>query len=245
LLFGSEAYVLSTLPVFFMPTNCSSIDRLLGGGIPSRQITLVYGAYSTGKTSFAVQCAVSCARKKTRTLYVDSDDTFSATRLSQIASDDLDSVSPMIIVFKPRSFIEQGILFENLERYLSHSTALIVVDTITSLYRLGLRNSEETFALNRELNRQLAVLTEVAKKNAVALLLTSQVHSVIDEWPFGKIEPVATRVLNFWSQNVLRLSLSEKHPVREATLEKKSGNKYTGRRCPYILTEEGISELRR
>lgn len=236
---------MDALPAFFISTNCSSINRLLGGGIPSGQITLIYGAYDTGKTSFAIQCAISCAKKKTRTLYVDSDDTFSTTRLSQIASDDLDSISPMIIVFKPRNFIEQGVLFENLERYLSCSTALVVVDTITSLYRIGLRNAEETFALNRELNRQLAVLTEVAKKNAVALLLTSQVHSVIDEWPFGKIEPVANRVLNFWSQNVLRLNLSKRPPVREATLEMKPGGKLKERICSYLLTEKGISELRR
>ena len=227
----------------FISTNCSSVDEILGGGIPSGQITLVYGAYNAGKTSLAIQCAVASARKKKKTLYIDSDDTFSPTRLSQIASHDLDFVSPMIIVFKPRSFIEQGLLFENLESYLSRPVALIVVDTVTSLYRLGFRDAEETFALNRELNRQLAILTEVAKKNDVALLLTSQVHSVMDGvWPLGKIEPVATRVLDFWSQNVLCLSHSEEHPSWEATL-KKLGRKATSLSCYYALTGEGVSDL--
>ncbi len=234
--------MLDVSTMHFIPTNCHSIDQLLGGGIPRGKITLVYGAYNTGKTSFMLQCSVACARKRFKTLYIDSDDTFSTTRLSQIAFNDLNSVSPKIILFKLKTFQEQGILFEKLERYMSNTVALIAIDTITSLYRISLKGPEETFALNRELNRQLAILTEIAKKYDVALLLTSQVHSIMnEERSLGRIEPVATRVLNFWSQNVLYLTTTEKHPVRRMTLEKHLGKKVKGISCSYVLTLTGIS----
>jgi len=212
--------------------------------VPRGQITLIYGAYSTGKTTFALQTAISNAKEKFKTLYVDSDNTFSTVRLTQITQNSLDTVSPLIILFKPRNFMEQGLLFEKLNRYVSDSVSLIVVDTITSLYRLSLRGPEETFALNRELNRQLALLTEIAIKSDIAVLLTSQVHSIIDErFTKSKIEPVATRVLNFWSHNILRLTITNQNSIRMATLEKLSKKASKGQPCLYVLTEKGISHI--
>jgi DNA repair protein RadB len=226
------------------PTGCHAVYRLLKGGFPRGQITLIYGAYNTGKTTIALQSAIDNAKKKLKTLYVDSDNTFSTARLSQITQNNLDAISPLIFLFKPRNFIEQGLLFEKLNRCISDSVALMVVDTITSLYRISLRGPEETFALNRELNRQLALLTEMAAKNDVAVLLTSQVHSIIDErFKKNKIEPVATRVINFWSYNILRVTTTTQHSIRTATLEKTSKKESKGQPCLYALTEKGISNI--
>jgi DNA repair protein RadB len=186
-------------------TGCSSIDRLLGDGLPKSQITLVYGESNTGKTTLAMQCAVKSAKNGLKTIYIDSDNTFSVMRLSQIAHSD-NLVSSLIYILKPRSFHEQSLLVESLDKYLAKDVNLVVVDTINSIYRLEIMRSETIFTLNRALNRQIAYLGEAAKTHQIAILLISQVHDIVNVNNQPKtIEPVATRVLQFWSNNILKL----------------------------------------
>ncbi len=237
--------MLKESPVEHIQTNCGAIDRILEGGIPRGYITLIYGPFKTGKTTLAIQCAVTCARQGKKTLFIDADNSFSTTRLTQIAGYDLESVAPLIILFKPRSFQEQSTLIENLESFISKKVALMVVDTVTSLYRVELGGVEKSFALNRTLNRQLAYLVKIAKKGHIALLLTSQVHSVLSREGAGRIEPVAERVLKFWSQNILRLELSQNPRLREVFLEKHLGFRFKDIRILFALTEGGVTDVER
>jgi len=229
-----------------VPTGCASIDRLIGGGFPRGLLSLVYGEAETGKTCLAMQCAVECARKGLKTLYVDADGTLSVTRLSQVAGVDLDRVSPLIIVFTPEDFQNLILLVERLERYVAGNTVLAVVDTVTSLYRVELAQGDEVFTLNRELNRMLAYLCQLAKTRGLALLLTSQVRSVIDSTPssyVGEIEPVANRVLTYWSSLILRLKPTARSSVKECVLEHGISKEKADKRCFYSLSDKGVESV--
>jgi DNA repair protein RadB len=201
-------------------TDCKAIDESLMGGLSVGSLTLVYGEAETGKTTLAIQCAANCAKRGFKTMFVDSESTFSSRRLSQIAADDFDVVSERIILVRPKDFHEQGAVVDQLTDYLNKSFKLVVFDTITSLYSLQIAETpSKTFALNRELNRQLAVLAQTAKVQKIAVLLTSQVHAVFNEVSSG-VEPVGTRVLKFWSDTVLALKPAEDIKAIRATLEK-------------------------
>jgi DNA repair protein RadB len=190
------------------------------GGFSVGSLTLVYGEAETGKTTLAIQCASNCAKRGFKTMFVDSESTFSSRRLSQIAADDFDAVSERIILVRPNDFHEQGAVVGQLTDYLNKSFKLVVFDTVTSLYSLQIAETpSKTFALNRELNRQLAVLAQTAKVQKIAVLLTSQVHTVFNEVSSG-VEPVGTRVLKFWSDTVLALKPAEDTKSIRATLEK-------------------------
>lgn len=215
----------------------------MGGGLPKGQVTLLYGVSSTGKTSLALQCAVVCARRKLKTIFIDSDNTFPVNRLAQIASDDLDHVSPLIFVSRPRTFYEQSLLIENLSYYVK-DVALVVLDSITSLYRLELELVDTTFILNRRLNWQTAHLVQAAKAHDLAVIVIGQVRSVITEKGDKRMEPVATRVLKFWAQNILRLRPSEKPALRQALVEKHFEVNHTGELCLFALDEKGIVDLK-
>jgi DNA repair protein RadB len=203
-----------------IPTGCVSLDKMLGGGLPKGVVSLVYGEAETGKTSFAIQCAVNCARTDYRAVFIDADGAFSSMRLLQIAHHDSEKLSPLLILFTPTTFQEQTSAIDHLDKYLTGKAGLVIVDTITSLYRVELGASpEETFRSNRKLNTQLAYLAQIAKTQKIAVLITSQVRSILT----GKqnnVEPVAARVLKFWSDIVLRFKRTGRMQVIKASLEK-------------------------
>lgn len=227
----------------FFQTGCISLDKLLGGGFPAEAVSLVYGEAETGKTSLAVQCAVNCARRGIKSLFIDTDGTFSYERLSQIAEYDFEKVSPLLIIARPTTFQEQSRAIDSLEKVITNKFGLIIVDTVTSLYRVELNDTEETYSANRELNRQLAVLTQIAKTCGVAVLVISQVRSV----PFGetvKMKPVATRVLNYWSDIILDMRQTGQTRVIKVFREKHPEIRGAG--AIYVKIEStGISDYRR
>ncbi len=221
-----------------IPTGSTSLDKALDGGLPQREMCLLYGGAETGKSALAMQCAVNCARLSFKTLYVDCEGTFLPERLSQIAAHDFGEVSDSIIVAKPTSFEEQVTFVDNLERFVGRRFGLIVFDTVTSLYRSELLNKKETFNLNRELNRQVATLAEVAKKLELSVLLMSQVRSVMPE---ADVVPVAMRVLKFWCDSVVGLSRVGSKNMVKASVEK-SGGKETKASFYLVIGQDGLRD---
>ena len=224
-----------------IPTGCEGVDKILGGGFPLGGVSLIYGEAETGKTTLAMQCAVNCARQGCKTLFVDCDGTFSARRLSQIASGDFKGIAELIILMRPDNFGEQVLVVDRLTDYMTKSFRLLVVDTITSLYRAKVAEQpEETFQLNRELNRQIACLAQVAKTQKIAVLLISQVRSVFNE-TYMSIEPVGTRVLKFWADTIIVTKPTENPRIVKAILEK-SSKKVGPLTCHLKIEETGIHE---
>ena len=226
-----------------VPTGCISIDKLLGGGFPAGAVSLIYGEAETGKTSLTVQCAVNCARRGIKSVFLDTDGTFSYERLSQIAEYDYKKISPLMIIIRPTTFQEQSDAIDHLEKVINNKFGLVVVDTVTSLYRVEFDDPEEVYVTNRELNRQLAVLTELAKTHEVAMLVVSQVRGVLSGDNM-EMRPVATRVLNYWSEVVLDMKQTGQTQVIKVLREKHPSIKGTGN--VYVRIESsGITDYRR
>ena len=221
-------------------TSCRSLDKMLGGGFPADGVSLIYGEAETGKTTLAVQCAVNLAREDYKTIFIDSDGTFSARKLSQIAYRDFKDVSSLIILVRPTDFYEQALAIDRLDEYLTAKVRLTVVDTITSLYRVEVGEPRKTFSVNRELNRQVANLAQIAKTRKVAVLVLSQVRSVFAERGVA-VEPVANRVLKFWSDVVLSLKPTGQTGIIKAILEKHPKHKRP-KSCYLAIKRNGIHD---
>ena len=204
----------------YIPTGCQNIDELLGGGVPSNKVCLIYGEAETGKTTFLMQCAVNCARQGYKTLFIDCDNDFSVLRLKQIVSKDFQKIAESIILIKPKDFSEQGMFVDRLLDYINERTGLLIIDTVTSLYLNQLSEyPDKRFELNRVLNRWMAHIAQITKTKGLAVLVTSQIRSVFDD-PFVDLEPVATRVLKFWADIIIGLKHTEDSQVLKAVLEK-------------------------
>jgi DNA repair protein RadB len=187
-----------------------------------------------------MQCALEMARKDFRVFYVDADQSFSAQRLERIIGGP--EFAEKIVLFRPEDFKDQVGIVENLENVLTKTPALVVLDSITGLYRSDNGGSEKIFARNRELNRQLAHLNSLAARFTLWVLLTGQVHSTPSggEW---LVEPVATRTLKHWSDLVLRLRQTPKTGVRDCILEKKNGIEVSGAHSLFRIGEDGIEDV--
>jgi RecA/RadA recombinase len=203
-------------------TGSKCIDRIIGGGILPETVTLIYGEPETGKTTLAMQCAVYCALQNFKVLFVDCDNTFYAKRLSQISGEKFDEVAERIILVKPKDFREQTAVVDGIQDYATKKVGLIIFDTFTSLYGAKVcetLSKTRTFGVNRELNRQLAILAQITKIRKIPVIITSQVRSVFTD-QCSSVRPVATRVLKFWADTIIALKPTENPQTIKAIVEK-------------------------
>ena len=206
--------------MYKIQTGCGCLDKYLGEGLSPESIMLIYGEPETGKTTIAMQCAINCALQNRKTLFVDCDHTFSSFRLSQITSEKFKQVADLILLLRPIDFKEQTTVIDNLSEYTVKNFGLIVIDTVTSLYRAEIGTSaKHMFALNRELNRQLAILAQNTKIQKIPIIIISQIRSVLGE-SYVSVEPVATRVLKFWADTIISLKPTDEPQLIKAEFEK-------------------------
>ncbi|MGD6810191.1 MAG: ATPase domain-containing protein [Candidatus Bathyarchaeia archaeon] len=223
-------------------TGIGCIDNNLDGGISPETVTLIYGEPETGKSTLATQCAFNCAMQELKTLYVDCDNTFSSKRLSQIAAGKFDEIADRILLIKPLDFKEQTAVIDQISDYVTKNVGLIVVDTMNSLYGAKVAessNKAKAFSVNRELNRQMAILAQTAKIQKIPIIITSQVRSMFSD-PSGNVKPAANRVLTFWADNIISLKPTETKTVK-VTIEKNHA-KMVHVTCYVQIGERGISE---
>ncbi len=221
-------------------TGSQCIDSNIGGGISPESVTLIYGEPETGKTTLAIQCTVSCALQNYKTLFVDCDNTFSTKRLSQLSADKFDQIAEQVILIKPKDFREQMAVIDCIQDYTSKNFGLIIVDTFTSLYGAKVAESSgKAFSVNRELNRQLAILAQTAKIRKIPVIIVSQVRSVFDD-PNVSVAPVANRVLKFWADTIIAMKPIDYPQTIKVNLETRSNKQEVT--CYLQIGETGIKD---
>jgi len=226
-----------------IPTGSNCIDKNLEGGIAPETITMIYGEPETGKTTLAIQCGANCAMQGLKTLFVDCDNTFATERLSQISQEKFNDVAELIILMKPKDFAEQTVILDHLPDYISKNFGLVVIDTFNSLYRAKIAETptkvKASFAINRELNRQMALLAQTAKTQHIPIIVTSQVRAVFND-TYISVAPVATRVLQFWADTTIALKPTENPQIIKAVLEKNHNPQEAT--CYLRITQTGIHD---
>ncbi|MBN3037665.1 MAG: DNA repair and recombination protein RadB [Candidatus Diapherotrites archaeon] len=184
-----------------IPLNCG-IDGLLGGGIPCRSITQVYGPAGVGKTNIALQATVNTVRMGKKVAFIDPEGSFCQERVRQMAGKDEKKVLANTLLFEPSSFSEQASIISAIHSGWDEDIALVVVDSIVYYYRLEF-DRENRHESSRELGVQLASLLDIARKNNAAVLVTNQVYNNPET---SGIEPVGGDTLKYGSKVIVALS---------------------------------------
>jgi RecA/RadA recombinase len=207
---------------------------VLEGGFLHGALSLLYGEAGTGKTIIALSTIALhlISDPKAKAYYIDADGRLPIDLLLDLTGEE--GVLERLYVWRPQSLSEQTLIVERLPDLVGGEP--IVVDSITGLYRL--EAAEGAFKANKELNHQLGFLAEAAHRGRTAVLLLGQVHSVPE--PLRGIEPVADRLLRYWSAVILRLE-RVRGAVRRAVREKPGPE----RSCLYRIYGGGLSEAHR
>ena len=193
------------------------IDSLLEGGYESDIVTTIYGPAGSGKTNLALLAAISIAKQGKKVIYIDTEGGFSVARLKQLTSNSRKILSN-ILFLKPTKFSEQKKAFEKLRSVVNkRDIGLVIVDTIAMLYRLELGKNEDVYETNRELGKQIAYLTEIARKKSIPIIVTNQVYSNFDER--DKINMVGGDIIKYGSKCLLELQITPNNK-RRAILKK-------------------------
>jgi len=215
---------------------------MLNGGFNTGELALVYGEAATGKTTMVIQAAVASATKGLKVVYIDSDRSFTQQRFNQIAGDLAPAISELITLFFPDTFADQRRIVESLENYVTPKFGLVIIDSISSLYRAAFSGSDTVFGLNRDLSRQVAYLGDLASSHNIACVITSQVHSRLQP-PAADVEPVARRTVFHFPRLIVRVKSTPKPGVREFILERNNGDDTARNSCLVRLQDKGLTDI--
>ncbi|MDO5848428.1 MAG: DNA repair and recombination protein RadB [Methanobrevibacter sp.] len=220
-----------------IPTN-SRLDVLLEGGVEKGTITQVFGPPSSGKSNIALSLAVNVARNGKKAIYIDTEGGISLDRIKQIAQSDFSEITKNIFVLEPTNFTEQIDSLKTLNLWIARNhegVDLIILDSAVALYRV-----EDTpySMLNKELGKQMGILSKIARKFNIAVFLTNQIYSFNDD---GKksINPVGGDILQYWSKTMIQLEKCNDLHERMATI-KRHRNVAEGKTAKFKITSKGI-----
>ncbi|MBI5681183.1 MAG: DNA repair and recombination protein RadB [Methanobacterium sp.] len=218
-----------------IPLECG-IDSIIGGGVEKGSITQFYGPPGSGKTNIALKMLVQCAKNDKKAVIIDTEGGLSIERIKQIAGEDFDKFAGNIIVMEPTNFQEQNESLKRIDNSLKseeHKIDLLILDSAVALYRLKEGGQTE---INRELGKQMGLLSRLARKHNIAVIITNHIYSLFDEE--GVIEPVGGTILKYWSKIIVELEKNEKGE-RYAIL-KRHKSKPEGLKVRFEIIDNGL-----
>ncbi|RDE15148.1 MAG: hypothetical protein C4K47_03030 [Candidatus Thorarchaeota archaeon] len=230
--------VLVVAPDLILPSGVLPLDHVLNGGLRTGLVTHVYGEAASGKTTMGLQFVNAACKLGARSMYINSESTSIIERLEQVTGREFNEIEDLVRILAPKGFAEQGMLIDELDLYAREGTKLVVVDTLTRLYRTVLENKDATYAAHRELNRQTGFLKGLARQRDMAILILNQVRGVPDSHDL--LEPVAKNILDYWADYVLWMRLGQTRGERKIDLIR-PGEKH--RRVVLYITGSGIASV--
>lgn len=199
-------------------TGSHDLNKWLDGGYEKGVITFFYGPAASGKSNFVILAACHQAKKDKKVIFIDTEGSFSVDRISQMTLGIPEFVLKNIVILKPTNFQEQKKAFYTLLKELkkSENIGLIIVDSLTMLYRLELaearkRGLEEVREINSDLVNQVKALYEISRKRDIPVLITGQVYNEFlseEDWLEGKtpnVGVVGGDILKYWSKCIIEL----------------------------------------
>lgn len=222
-----------------IPTN-SSIDELISGGIEKGTITQIFGPPGSGKSNIALTLTVNVAKNNKKAIYIDTEGGISVERIKQIAKFDFSKIASNIMVFEPTTFTEQNENLKSIEFWLRNNhedVDLLILDSAVALYRVDDMKSSK---LNKELGKQMGILSKIARQYDIAVVLTNQIYNSFDDDGNNDIKAVGGTILQYWSKVILQLDLGDEPNQRVVTL-KRHRSIAEGKSSTFKITSRGIS----
>ncbi len=168
-----------------LTTGSKALDALLGGGVETQAITEAYGPYGSGKSQLAMQLAVNVQLPIEKgglngaCIFIDTESTFRPERVAQMArAKGLEPSKVLQNIYVARAFNSdhQILLAEKAKELIPElNVKLLVIDSLTSHFRVDYIGRGELAARQQKLNKHLHFLQRLADAYNIAVYVTNQV----------------------------------------------------------------------
>ncbi|MFX1327435.1 MAG: hypothetical protein ACFE91_04740 [Promethearchaeota archaeon] len=207
-------------PILEINKHFDSINTIQG-------IFSVFGDFGVGKTTFALQIATGSAKIGKNVIYVYTKHNLPSEKILIISSNSKEILDNILFI-QTINFDELNKIIFNFEfLILNHinkkkiNYSLIVIDSITNLYRLELNkiNKEKNYELNYKLNQMLANLTYLNETYDIEILIINEIsrkninNQIIELQTGGK-------VMEYWVNYQLKIARTKKLNERKLILTK-------------------------
>ena len=173
--------------VFKITMGAKSLDELLGGGLETMSITEAFGEFRTGKTQIAHTLCVTAQLPRNmgggngKVMYIDTEGTFRPDRIVPIAERyDLDPTAVLDNIVYARAYThehQEELLLKAAAQMVEDQFRLLVIDSITALFRVDFTGRGELAERQQKLGRMLAMITKMSEEFNIAVFITNQVVS--------------------------------------------------------------------
>ena len=181
-------------------TGAKALDTLLGGGIPTKQITEFYGEPQMGKTQLCYSIAVHTLvdkklggyyeidklepKQRPRVFWVDTEFTFDPTRIRKLVANrfpelNADQILDDIIIVQPVSSDE---LIREVEKIFQSpdNISTVIIDSLMAPFRSeALLSFAQLNPRQQKLQQVLGIIKRGMKVRNLAVILTNQVTTKI------------------------------------------------------------------
>ncbi len=193
---------------------------------PSDALSIIYGRGGAGKTTLCFLAMIAQLQAGKKVLFLDAGKNFSWDRVEQLYPE-VKTKSENLLVLPIKNFNVQHQHIKELANV--KKIDLIIVDSMTTYYRrLNAREPELAKAM---LGRQLSILQELAIKEKIPIIVTSEVYSDMQ----GGTLPIAKDVLLPFGKRVIKLEREQQRRIVQERPEKQV--------ISFLIETSGIKQL--
>ncbi|MFX1442801.1 MAG: hypothetical protein ACFFHV_05250 [Promethearchaeota archaeon] len=205
------------------------LNEFFNSSKPISGILSVFGDFGVGKTTLALQIAMKTA-KEGPIVFIYSKPNFPYEKVSKILNEKSSHILNNIIFICALNFADLCTLVFNLElltltflKEIKTPIRLIVIDSITDLYRLELNRDkkEKNFSLNYQLNQILAILYNINDTYRTEILIVNEI-SRKNYGDTTKEVQSGGNVVDYWIKSSIQIRRTKKLNVRKLSLIKDS-----------------------
>ena len=209
-------------------------------------ITSLWGDFGVGKTTLSLQTANIYALNKKKVLYIYTKPNLPFKKISAVFENNLEDVLERIIFIHATNFDDIFNFIFNLEFVVLNDLKtknvtfnLIIIDSITDLYRLELNSEKKgkNIILSYRLNQLLANLVNLEQKYEIGILIVNENSRRTLEGQTFEVES-GGNVMQYWVKNSIKIERTDVTNDRRFILHR--GNDNTSFLLNSILTKRGF-----
>ncbi len=231
-------------------TGSTELDKLLGGGIFTGEITEISGEFASGKTQLCFQLCINVQLPQEKggldggVYYIDTEGTFSSTRIVQMAqSSGLDPKKLLSNIAVTRTYNSDHLTFliSNVEQIIKErNIKLFIIDSIASHFRAEYIGDGRLVSRQQAVMRLAETMKQLLEKYDIAIVVTNQVIATMDDNLFDKSPHPA---LGFaWAHRPHQRLLLRKGRDQARIARMYDSSRLPDRECVFFVTAKGISD---